>query len=986
MSSGGVLAGQGAEGGTAAASVSPHPASSSPSSARFARSVARLLSIPLALGLLVAGFIVAVDPYWMFGTPSVAGFNESRPLYETSVVRAKPYQVMRLRPKVVALGSSRAEVGLSPEHPGWADRHAFNFAIPAANSYEVMLAFLHAQAVAAPLRQAVVGLDFLSFNIYRKMGPAFDDRRFVGDGVASFAAFLDPVLSARKAAEEENAKPVPDEEPAPPTAEPRKDQIAERVPGNAASILTDWKPGWNERLYLALYPDVAAAVARGEFASGYEHYLKHGQAEGRHYGNVPADWDESLYLALYPDVAAVVASGQFGSGYEHYVKNGQAEGRSFARVPPEWNEKLYLTLYPDVAAVVASGQFKSGYEHYLKNGRAEGRLFARVPQDWDEKFYLLLYPDVAKAIATGRFASAYEHYLKYGRAEGRHYGGLPPDWDERLYLALYPDVAAAVSNGAFPSGYVHYVQAGRVEGRLFARMPPEWDETFYLTLYPDVAKVVASGQFESGYVHYLKNGKTEGRHYGGIPPDWDERFYLTLYPDVAKVVASGEFGSGYEHYLKNGKAEGRIFAKAPPGWNEALYLALYPDVAQVVASGQFGSGYAHYLANGRAEGRLFARIPPEWDEAAYLEANPTVAQAMAEKKFSTGYHHYLVVGRELGLLGGFALAEWNEAGYLAANPSVRVAVARGQYRNGFIHYAAVGRADGRVGGLPPASMLEWLELQWPPLHAWLFKAREFWGLAFSASALNDAVATVRQQAIPASFSDRGQRIWRGQEEVILKMGGTGKIYRRWLAASAAWRIFWFDPPERMYCFSHPDTHMSGFDPFRFMVRRAYAEGTDLRLFISPLNAAILRIIDDVDLRGRFEFWLRELVRINEEEAARAGHKPFALWDFSDTNSITVDPIPTDDDLAPMRWFWEVSHYRAITGDMILDRMFGTRDPSRPLPEDFGVRLTSASIDGHIDRSRRKLAEWAAANPDPVELIDKAARPPRLDRQSEATCW
>lgn len=940
MSSGGVLAGRGAGTGTAFAPASPDLASPASSSSGFARSVARLLSIPLALGLLLAGFIAAVDPYWMFGTPSVPGFNESRPLYETNVVRAKPYQIMRLRPKVVALGSSRAEVGLSPNHPGWADRRAFNFAIPAANSYEVMLAFLHAQSVAAPLRQAVVGLDFLSFNIYRKLGPAFDDRRFVGDGVASFAAFLEPVLSARKAAEEEKAKRLPKEDPAPATAEPRRDQIAERVPSNAAPVLTDWKAGWNERLYLGLYPDVAAAVARGEFASGYEHYLKHGQAEGRHYGNVPADWDEGLYLALYPDVAAVVASGQFGSGYEHYLKNGQAEGRSFARVPPEWNEKLYLALYPDVAAVVASGQFKSGYEHYLKNGRTEGRLFARVPQDWDEKLYLLLYPDVAKAIATGPFASGYEHYLKHGQAAGRHYGGIPPDWDEKLYLALYPDVAAAVSSGLFPSGYVHYVQAGRVEGRLFARVPPDWDEKFYLTLYPDVAKVVASGQFESGYVHYLKNGK----------------------------------------------AEGRAFARLPQGWNEALYLALYPDVAQVVASGQFGSGYAHYLANGRAEGRLFARIPPEWDEAAYLQANPTVAQSLAEKKFGSGYHHYLIVGRSQGLLGGFALAEWNEAGYLEANPAVRVAVARGQYRNGFIHYAAVGRSEGRVGGLPPASMLQWLELKWPPLYAWLFKAQDFWGLAFSAPALKDAIATVQQQAIPASFSDRGQRIWRGQEEVILKMGGTGRIYRKWLAVSSAWGIFWFDPPERMYCFSHPETHMSGLDPFRFMVRRAYAEGTDLRLFISPLNAAIRRIVDDVDLGGRFEFWLRELVRINEEEAARAGREPFALWDFSDTNSITVDPIPTADDLRPMRWFWEVSHYRAITGDMILDRLFGTRDPSRPLPEDFGVRLTSASIDGHIDRSRRRFAEWAAATPDPVALIDKAAQPPRRDHQSEATCW
>jgi hypothetical protein len=371
MSSGDVLAGRGAGGGTAVAPTSSDPTSSSSSCAPFARTVAKLLSIPLALGLLLAGFIVAVDPYWMFGTPSVPGFNESRPLYETSVVRAKPYQLMRLRPKAVALGSSRAEVGLSPEHPGWADRHAFNFAIPAANSYEVMLAFLHAQSVAAPLRQAVVGLDFLSFNIYRKLGPAFDDRRFAGDGVASFAAFLDAELPGRKAAEEpiatqpavgDDKHTAADDKPAP--TDEKEGSIDETLPaGNVASSPSDWKQGWVEKLYLALYPDVAAAVARGEFASGYEHYLKHGEAERRHYGSVPRDWNEKLYLALYPDVAAVVASGQFGSGYEHYLKNGRAEGRLFARVPADRDEKLYLAFYPDVAAVVANGQFGSGYEH-----------------------------------------------------------------------------------------------------------------------------------------------------------------------------------------------------------------------------------------------------------------------------------------------------------------------------------------------------------------------------------------------------------------------------------------------------------------------------------------------------------------------------------------------------------------------------------------------------------------------------------------------
>ena len=49
------------------------------------------------------------------------------------------------------------------------------------------------------------------------------------------------------------------------------------------------------------------------------------------FARVPREWDENFYLALYPDVVAVIANGQFGSGYEHYLKNGRMEGRMFAR-------------------------------------------------------------------------------------------------------------------------------------------------------------------------------------------------------------------------------------------------------------------------------------------------------------------------------------------------------------------------------------------------------------------------------------------------------------------------------------------------------------------------------------------------------------------------------------------------------------------------------------------------------------------------------
>ena len=181
--------------------------------------------------------------------------------------------------------------------------------------------------------------------------------------------------------------------------------------------------------------------------------------------------------------------------------------------------------------------------------------------------------------------------------------------------------------------------------------------------------------------------------------------------------------------------------------------------------------------------------------------------------------------------------------------------------------------------------------------------------------------------------------------------------------------------------------MTGFDAFRFMVRRAYERETDLRLFMTPLHTSVRQLFVDLGLSDRYEFWQKELVRINEEEAARALRKPLPLWDFSDANSVTGELVPSRTDLTPMRWFWEFSHYRSAAGDLILDRVLGYDGPEKRLPVDFGVRLTGESINAHLAHSRAGLANWAAMNSEFATQISAATRGPKVqNRQAQANCW
>ena len=101
--------------------------------------ISSLVIFAVIPALLVAVFIIVIDPHYLFRTPSLEGINDNKPFYEFQVTKVKPYQVKYIQPEAISLGSSRVEVGINPEHPAWENLNVFNAAIPSSTSYEVML-------------------------------------------------------------------------------------------------------------------------------------------------------------------------------------------------------------------------------------------------------------------------------------------------------------------------------------------------------------------------------------------------------------------------------------------------------------------------------------------------------------------------------------------------------------------------------------------------------------------------------------------------------------------------------------------------------------------------------------------------------------------------------------------------------------------------------------------------------------------------------
>lgn len=123
-------------------------------------------------------------------------------------------------------------------------------------------------------------------------------------------------------------------------------------------------------------------------------------------------------------------------------------------------------------------------------------------------------------------------------------------------------------------------------------------------------------------------------------------------------------------------------------------------------------------------------------------------------------------------------------------------------------------------------------------------------------------------------------------------------------------------------------------------------GTRLRLYINPTHALTLYALHWRGKWDAMQAWQRGLVRLVERH--RAQGCDVRLHDFSGFNSITTEATPLVSGKPDMHYYWEVSHYRDNVGRLILARLFGG---DTPVPPDFGVELTQASIDAHQAATR-----------------------------------
>ena len=166
-----------------------------------------MLATMLGASLAVAGFVLLVDPYGLYGLVDLPGFNRVKPPVERYRNEIRLVRADRFAPPIVIVGNSRMEVGVDPEGPPLAGRNAVNLGLAGTGTVTAIGQLRHLAAGPAAPRRVIAGIDFVDALTVRPVDPAampapitarqagWRDALWRIDTLYSFASLRDALLT-----------------------------------------------------------------------------------------------------------------------------------------------------------------------------------------------------------------------------------------------------------------------------------------------------------------------------------------------------------------------------------------------------------------------------------------------------------------------------------------------------------------------------------------------------------------------------------------------------------------------------------------------------------------------------------------------------------------------------------------------------------------------------------------------------------------------
>jgi hypothetical protein len=128
------------------------------------------------------------------------------------------------------------------------------------------------------------------------------------------------------------------------------------------------------------------------------------------------NFDWQYYLDKYPDLRMNGVHTE-QQALQHWINHGEKEGRVSIRTPPLFDWQYYLEKYPDLRMNGVHTEQQT-LQHWINHGEKEGRVSIRTPPLFNWQYYLEKYPDLRmNGVHTEQ--QALQHWFSYGEKEGR---------------------------------------------------------------------------------------------------------------------------------------------------------------------------------------------------------------------------------------------------------------------------------------------------------------------------------------------------------------------------------------------------------------------------------------------------------------------------------------------------------------------------------------------------------------------------------------
>ncbi|MFB2892632.1 hypothetical protein ACE1CI_06775 [Aerosakkonemataceae cyanobacterium BLCC-F50] len=137
--------------------------------------------------------------------------------------------------------------------------------------------------------------------------------------------------------------------------------------------------------------------------------------------------------------------------------------------------------------------------------------------------------------------------------------------------------------------------------------------------------------------------------------------------------------------------------------------------------------------------------------------------------------------------------------------------------------------------------------------------------------------------------------------------------------------------------------------FKAIVDTCKQRNIKLKVFIAPVHAAQLELINRAGIWSEFENWKRQIVKITP------------VWDFASYSNLTTEAIGDN-----MNHFVDSVHYRDEVANLIMNRIYNYK--LEEVPANFGKMISPNNIEPHLKLVREQRLNWKDNNLPIVQFV------------------